>query len=161
VCHTLETQRRSHRALLAAAREGRLPAARIGASVERILRLKEEYDLEKRRSADPAAAERVVGGDRFRDLERPGARRAVTVIVAGAEAVAPRLAVALREVGLRAEVLPGTEIEAGAGRTVLVALLATSEACPPDLVESWLKSGARAIVVATREPYVLAEYAQA
>jgi beta-N-acetylhexosaminidase len=175
-CHTLETQRRIHRALLAAAREGRLPAARIEASVERIMRLKAVYGLEKRRLADPAIAERVVSAERFRDLERQIARRSVTivrddqawlplpampVIVSGADAVSSRLAVVLRGAGIRADVLVATDIEAVAGQTILVALTATNEECGPALVKRWLKGGTRVIVVAAREPYVLAEYADA
>jgi beta-N-acetylhexosaminidase len=176
VCHTLETQRRIHRALLAAAREGRLPAARIEASVERILRLKAEYGLEKRRLADPTIAEQVVGADRFRDLELQIARRAVTVvrddhgwlplpaapaIVTGGDAVATRLVRALRESGIGADAVPAADIEAVAGQTILVVLTATNEECGPALVERWLTGGMRVIVVAAREPYVLADYAHA
>src|SRR5207249_8639828 len=63
-CHTLETQRRIHRALLDAARDGRLPTARIEASVERLLRLKEQYALSDRRTADPDEAARLVSARR-------------------------------------------------------------------------------------------------
>jgi beta-glucosidase-like glycosyl hydrolase/CubicO group peptidase (beta-lactamase class C family) len=68
------------RSLVRAVRDGQLPAARIDASVLRILEAKERLGLDRQRKVDPAAADRDVG--RPQDVEKALeiARRAVTVV---------------------------------------------------------------------------------
>jgi beta-glucosidase-like glycosyl hydrolase/CubicO group peptidase (beta-lactamase class C family) len=68
------------RSLVRAVRDGQLPAARIDASVRRILEAKERLGLDRQRKVDPAAADRDVG--RPQDVEKALeiARRAVTVV---------------------------------------------------------------------------------
>jgi beta-N-acetylhexosaminidase len=174
-CHTLETQRRIHRALLEAASKGHLPSSRIEASVERILRLKEQYALPDRRKADPEEAARIVGAPRYCELEREIAGRAVTVvrdergwlplpvgpiIVTGAQRVAAALVVALRAAGLRAEALPAGAVRAAEGATVLW-VVAPPERCGVEgrlAAQEWLADGARVVVLAARAPYALAEH---
>lgn len=174
-CHTLATQRRIHRALLNAARRGRLSRTRIEESVERILRLKSAYDLADRRTADPGLAERVVGALPFRELERALARRAVTVVrdergwlplsagpvtVLGPDHVSKALASALRDAGFAPTVRPSLLPEDAARQILLLAVLPghppTAEG--PELVRRWVAHGGRAVVVAAREPYPLAAY---
>jgi beta-N-acetylhexosaminidase len=172
-CHTLETQRRIHRALLEAVRGGRLPEARIEASVERILALKSAYGLEARRAADPDAAEQIVGAAPYRELERDVARAATTivrddhgwlplppgpVVVAGAERITGRVAAALREAGLDARDAMVSGPVAVSKGTLVLAVLAGAPADEQEQARCWLEEGRRVVVVALREPYPLAAY---
>jgi beta-N-acetylhexosaminidase len=174
-CHTLETQRRIHGALLEAARDGRLPKARIEASVQRILHLKEAYTLAERRVAEPEEAIRVVGAARYRDLEHEVAGRAVTVvrdqynwvplskgpiIVTGAERVASALVPLLQEAGLTATTAPLEHVPTTGEVTILLATLPSEpagEAGAP-AARRWVAHGSRVVVLAAREPYSLGPY---
>jgi beta-N-acetylhexosaminidase len=172
-CHTLETQRRIHGALLDAAREGRLPVERIDASVERILKLKDRYGLRDRRAAAPGPTEEVVGAPRFIRLERELSERAVTIVsdtgeslplgaggvqVSGAPHVAAALAAALCGLGIDAEA--PAESGGGSGETGILVILPGDPA--PErrqaMVRKWQEQGRRVIVVAAREPYPLAGF---
>jgi beta-N-acetylhexosaminidase len=169
-CHTLDTQRRIHRALLEAVRGGRISEVRIEASVERILRLKSEYGLEQRRASDPEAAAQTVGAASFRALERDMARAAITVVrddhrwlplpagpvvVGGAVRLIGPLTVALREAGLDARESGPAGPDEG---TLVLAVLPGSPADAPGQAQRWLDGGGRVIVAALREPYPLAAY---
>jgi beta-N-acetylhexosaminidase len=175
-CHTLETQRRIHRALLDAARQGRLASERIDQSVQRILALKHVYALDERRSADPRVVEERVGAPRFVQLERELSERAVTVVsdtshclpilggpvqVAGAPAIAAALVSALREVGIKADTR--AEPPSGSAQTgILVVLPGQADREEGKaLIRQWSERGLQVIMVAAREPYPLADYADA
>jgi beta-N-acetylhexosaminidase len=175
-CHTLETQRRIHGALLDASRSGRLSPARIDASVTRIRALKDAYSLQDRRAADPRAAEKVVSASRFIQLERELSERAVTVVndtgdslpisagpvkVSGAASVAAALAAALRDLGLEAQV--SAEAAGGAAQTGILVLLPGNPGHDRGqaILREWQEHGCRVIVIAAREPYSLADFPDA
>ena len=176
-CHSLETQRRIHAALLDAARAGRLSPTRIDASVDRILALKSEYGLAERRAADPGAAEEVVGAPRFQKLERELSQRAVTIVrneaaclpissgpvqIAGAPRVARTLAAALRQTGIAASVHPDASQTSTTCR-VGILVIVPGDPAPEEglaMLRAWQSQGHRVIVVAAREPYPLAAYGE-
>ncbi len=174
-CHTLETQRCIHGALLAACRSGRLSSERIAASVERIMALKRASGLAERRVADPERAAAVVGAPGFRALERHLARRAITVVadehgwlplspgpirVGGAAGIVPGLVAELRAAGFDASAWSADNHEGSGGPPIILAVLPGD---PTDRdwrerARRWLADGTRVLVVAVREPYPLAEY---
>jgi beta-N-acetylhexosaminidase len=178
-CHTLETQRRIHRALRKAVSEGRISSSRIEASVERILQLKQASDLERRRKTDPASAERIVGAERYRDLERGIARRAVTVVrddcgwlplsggpvvVIGAERVVSGLVGALGVAGIPSRAVSFDHASVAAGEAVLILAVLPDEPHGeegPALARRWLEAGRQVIIIAVREPYPLCDYSEA
>ncbi|WP_255171424.1 glycoside hydrolase family 3 protein [Natrononativus amylolyticus] len=72
--------RETRDALLEAVEEGRLSEERIDRSVERILALKERYDLAERRSVDPLAALETIGGDEGGALAVEAYERSLTLL---------------------------------------------------------------------------------
>jgi beta-N-acetylhexosaminidase len=79
----------AHAGLLAAARSGRIPEARLTQSVDRVLALKQRYCRVGPTPPDPAALA-VVGSALHRDLAREAAERAVVVLSDAGLPLAPR-----------------------------------------------------------------------
>ncbi|HTL06072.1 MAG TPA: beta-N-acetylhexosaminidase [Gemmatimonadales bacterium] len=177
VCHTRETQARMHDALTAAVRDGRLSEERIARSVARI---------ERARSGVPAGPRQParVGSSEYQRLEQQVAEASLSlvgkangtglpkgwdprqgIVVAGDSEVSEDLVAELKQLGVRAETgnwplspksvaeapqfvwtaLPNSPFPDGAPSSELVGLLAQHP---------------RAVVVAAREHYLLANYPQ-
>lgn len=67
-------------AIVAAVRAGRIPAARIDASVRRILAAKARLGLPARRTIDPDSVMRIVGAAEHRRIADDLARRSITLV---------------------------------------------------------------------------------
>lgn len=78
--HTLGAQRKIRTALIDAVRQGRISESRIDESVARILALKQSYELEERRYADPQFLAGLVLQPKHLELKQHIARRAVTLV---------------------------------------------------------------------------------
>jgi beta-N-acetylhexosaminidase len=174
-CHSQDVQARMHRALCDAVRSGRITEERLQRSAERI-RL-----LHTRLAATPAATH-TVGSTAYCELERrvaadslslvggkidgtglpDGWSREVPVTVTGAPTEAASLAGILRDQGIAAETAPWTRSPRSLrGRQLVWVALPDNpfpDGHPSPEVHSLLKRHPKAVVVAAREHYCLADY---
>jgi beta-N-acetylhexosaminidase len=80
VCHTLDTQRATRKALLKAVSDGRITESRIDQSLARITALKKRFALHSRRFADPSRLDSVLMNPEHIKLQQEIAQRAVTLV---------------------------------------------------------------------------------
>lgn len=113
--HTLATQRAARAAIIRAVKDGRISEARLDESVDRINALKRQYNLDKRRFADPQALGKLLRTPEHLAIQREVAEQSITlvrnennivplssqsnekVVVLGMHSTTPRLGVAVRE----------------------------------------------------------------
>jgi beta-N-acetylhexosaminidase len=174
VCHTLDTQRRMHRAICEAVRSGRLSEERLHQSVARVQRAREQVSRVREGERRPE----WVSAAEYRDLELqvadnalavvgetplslPPLDRTLPVFVGGAPAVAASLAAALTAHGIAATAVASErDIPAGAAQVVWIVLPHDPypDGQPSDELLSCLENRRSAVIVAAREPYCLAHY---
>jgi beta-N-acetylhexosaminidase len=177
VCHTEGAQRATRDGLLSAVASGRIPEARVDRSVERILAAKRAFGIMDGVRIEPDVAARTVGAAEYRALETEAARAGIaicdgkvrtadgprclplrageTVVIHGGERLAALLAEALSERGVLARLSDGGEREAADAVVVLAEGL---EGVTPEIAGSEGGATGRWIVVALRDPYLLARY---
>lgn len=174
VCHTLDTQRRMHRAICQAVRNGRLSEERLQHSLARVQRARGLVSRVREGERQP---ERVSAPE-YRDLEvqvadnalavvgeapllLPPLDRALPVFVGGVFALATSLVAALTACGIEATAIGSmTDLPADAAQVVWIVL--PHDPYPggqpvPELL-ACLESRSRVTIVAAREPYCLAHY---
>ena len=79
-CHTLSAQREIRNAVINAVKTGRVPESRIDESLERILALKQKYQLDERRFADTQEVLQRLGTPEHKELQRKIAESSITVV---------------------------------------------------------------------------------
>ncbi len=182
VCHTQETQARMHTALCKAVRSGRLTEERLAASAARVRRAREYTTVVR----DPAPRPGLVSGKDYREFEAQVAREALriyrsgqlepapappagwdphqTTLVSGAGEPAAALAALLQEEGWAAQAVAwetGREPELIAAPQLLWWAMPQQPFAggrPPATISALLSRHPRAVVLAGREPYCLANY---
>jgi beta-N-acetylhexosaminidase len=185
VCHTLEVQRETVRAIRHAVADGRLPERRVRESAGRVLAAKAlvgagEPTREREPWADPVHGdlERTIAAESITVVRNGGAvpiPRGARVAVASWGDVGRRLASALARLGSDPEVVDLTDADdgpkrtdatarlCGADRTILLSALPPGGRSAADRQAAWVRRlhdsiGPRLIAVAVRDPYDLRSY---
>lgn len=174
VCHTLDTQRRMHRAICEAVCRRRLSEERLHQSVARVQRVRELVSRVREGERQPAR----VSAAEYQDLELQVADDALAVVgetphsltpldparpvfVGGVPALAASLVAALEKHGIAATAVASErDIPDGEPQIVWIVLPRDpyADGRPSDELLSWLDNRRETVIVAAREPYCLAHY---
>jgi len=162
--HTLSAQRESREAIIKAVMDGRISESRIDESVARIMAMKREYGLDKRRFVDPNALDKLLRTPEHLSVQKEIVERGVTlvknddcaiplnlgkgekVLVVGTHSTVPSLACALGAHWANVEALElNEERDAALKHAMAAAESADVVVIPTCPVEPWKKATDQAL----------------